>query len=438
MSEDNTRPVSVAELLARNGTIGSPPVGGHRRRKRRNAVSVAELTGEIPVIRTGEIPVVVDDEQDEYDEVADSAEVSSETVVVYSSTADYSATSAGGDTYAEDTSAGVAPDYSDYRDYTPVYDPTTGDSGVATTEYAATEYAATEYAATEYAEARIEYAEYTGATTRYTEPEPASGVLAEPEVAVSYPARREPVPVSDEVPFERPTEPRSEAAPPPLSSIPLPRPRRGPERSHDPRPRRRSTGPEQARRSPAPAEQMSPDPVDEAVDLAELVAEQVPAPAELRSYLKSSAPTLFFGETVADDLARRGEVAEPDWYGGSDDSGDSAGYDYDDGGDGYEADDMDDDDVDAPRRGALSVLGTSLVAVVQSLLAVVFGAGLFIGFDQLWRWNNIVALALSALVIAALMVGVHVVRKTEDFVSTLIAALVGILVTFGPLALQST
>jgi hypothetical protein len=99
---------------------------------------------------------------------------------------------------------------------------------------------------------------------------------------------------------------------------------------------------------------------------------------------------------------------------------------------------MDDDDVDAPRRGALSVLGTSLVAVVQSLLAVVFGAGLFIGFDQLWRWNNIVALALSALVIAALMVGVHVVRKTEDFVSTLIAALVGILVTFGPLALQST
>ena len=33
-------PISVAELLARNGTIGSPPVGGHRRRKRRNAVSV--------------------------------------------------------------------------------------------------------------------------------------------------------------------------------------------------------------------------------------------------------------------------------------------------------------------------------------------------------------------------------------------------------------
>ena len=52
-SEDSTRPISVAELLARNGTIGAPPVGGHRRRRRRNSetVSVAELTGEIPVVR---------------------------------------------------------------------------------------------------------------------------------------------------------------------------------------------------------------------------------------------------------------------------------------------------------------------------------------------------------------------------------------------------
>ncbi len=51
-SQDSTRPISVAELRARNGTIGAPPVGGRRRRRRGNslAVSVAELTGEIPVI----------------------------------------------------------------------------------------------------------------------------------------------------------------------------------------------------------------------------------------------------------------------------------------------------------------------------------------------------------------------------------------------------
>src|ERR1700684_2597448 len=52
-----TRPISVAELLAKNGTIGAPPVTGRRRRRRGNtdAVTVAELTGEIPVI-TDETP----------------------------------------------------------------------------------------------------------------------------------------------------------------------------------------------------------------------------------------------------------------------------------------------------------------------------------------------------------------------------------------------
>jgi hypothetical protein len=48
----STRPISVAELLAKNGNIGSPPVGGRRRRRRGNSdsVTVAELTGEIPII----------------------------------------------------------------------------------------------------------------------------------------------------------------------------------------------------------------------------------------------------------------------------------------------------------------------------------------------------------------------------------------------------
>src|ERR1700761_9398838 len=47
----STRPISVAELLAKNGTIGAP-VPNRRRRRRGNsdAVTVAELTGEIPVI----------------------------------------------------------------------------------------------------------------------------------------------------------------------------------------------------------------------------------------------------------------------------------------------------------------------------------------------------------------------------------------------------
>src|SRR3954453_10242670 len=71
-SPSNTRPISVAELLAKNGTIGAPPVGGRRRRRRGNSdsVTVAELTGEIPIVpghdvdeneTTRTIPAVTDE-----------------------------------------------------------------------------------------------------------------------------------------------------------------------------------------------------------------------------------------------------------------------------------------------------------------------------------------------------------------------------------------
>ncbi len=71
-SHSSTRPISVAELLAKNGTIGAPPVGGRRRRRRgdTDSVTVAELTGEIPIVgehdvheaeTTRTLPAVVDE-----------------------------------------------------------------------------------------------------------------------------------------------------------------------------------------------------------------------------------------------------------------------------------------------------------------------------------------------------------------------------------------
>ncbi len=86
--------------------------------------------------------------------------------------------------------------------------------------------------------------------------------------------------------------------------------------------------------------------------------------------------------------------------------------------------------------GRLEALWRGSLVVLQSMLAVAFGAGLFVAFDQLWRWNSIVALVLSVLVILGLVVGVRVVRKTEDIASTLIAVAVGALITLGPLALS--
>jgi hypothetical protein len=178
------------------------------------------------------------------------------------------------------------------------------------------------------------------------------------------------------------------------------------------------------------AEQMSPDPVvddDEILDLGPdvdfnevldkhasddegTVRRQVP------SYLRSSSDTLFGGQSVADDLARRGRQPGPEDI------------------------DLGDDDARGPEKEASAAPeGSAFVrgvwVVVQCILAVAFGAGLFIAFDQLWRWNTIVALVLSVLVILGLVVGVRVVRKTEDIGSTLIAVAVGALVTLGPLAL---
>ncbi|BBY63219.1 hypothetical protein [Mycolicibacterium helvum] len=331
---ENSRPISVAELLAKNGTIGSPPVGGRRRRRRGNsdAVTVAELTGEIPIIRTGEIPIARD---------------------------------------VEVTDVEVAGE--------PVDD----------------------------------------------EPVDAQPVVPE---AVGVPVTNGSAPAVDEV-DEEPARPFD--APPPRADSPLPRRERGPERSYDPRPLRR---PEQGQGADAgasaaaeasDAEQMAFDPLDEAAPALDLAPdEQVAEAAELQSYLRSSGGTLFSGQTVADDLARRG-VEQDDGH----DRGAAA----------VATDVAADAAEEHPREGRLTTLWRALLVVGQSILAVVFGAGLFIAFDQLWRWNNIVALVLSVLVILGLVVAVRIVRKTEDIASTLIAVAVGALVTLGPLALlQST
>ena len=172
---------------------------------------------------------------------------------------------------------------------------------------------------------------------------------------------------------------------------------------------------------------MSPDPVDEDDDLFDSPIDLADEPEiededteaaleekdkdELPSYLRSSAGTLFGGQTVADDLARRGAPPRPEDI------------------------DLEDDEDTATAPSGMSSFLRGVWVVGQCIIAVAFGAGLFIAFDQLWKWNNIVALVLSVLVILGLVVGVRVVRKTEDIGSTLIAVAVGALVTLGPLAL---
>ena len=332
----STRPISVAELLARNGTIGAPPVGGRRRRRRGNSdsVTVAELTGEIPILT----------DTTDVEESAEPADVA-------------------------DVADAVVPAELDDEPIVPT--PTNG-----VVEHAP------ELAPAE-TEAEAEYAAHL--EQRDVDPEP---------LDFAPPPRRPQVP--PRVGFSAPTGGAEQMSPDPLVDE---------EESED---------------HLTPLDVDDVDEIDEGArssyDVAPTGVEA--PPSELPSYLRSSAGTLFGGQSVADDLARRGKQPVPE--------------DIDLG-------DHDDGFVDVTPAEASEPRGSSFLrgvwVVAQCILAVAFGAGLFIAFDQLWKWNNIVALVLAVLVILGLVVGVRVVRKTEDIGSTLIAVAVGAMVTLGPLAL---
>jgi hypothetical protein len=349
----STKPISVAELLAKNGTLGAPAVTRRRRRRRGDSdtVTVAELTGEIPIIRDH--------------------------------------------------------DGHHATEHAPRATPTPRANGVAQVAQTAPQ-------------TRAERVSEQAVTERVTEKQTKTAYWSEPE----------------------PRWPKS----PPRTQHPS-----GPERSAYPRPLRqadaRDAGHPAARADqPGPqsgAEGMSPDPVDHYADnpvdiMDSEVREAEPATGDsayVRSYLQASEGTLFGGQTIADELARRrGEARSK--------------ADADSPGDGLAGDKLEEDDPETGARragetqdahqgpGRLETLWRGSLIVLQSILAVAFGAGLFVAFDELWRWNSIVALVLSVLVILGLVVGVRVVRKTEDIASTLIAVAVGALITLGPLALS--
>lgn len=337
-----TRPISVAELLAKNGSIGSPPPGGRRRRRRGNAdaVTVAELTGEIPIV-----------------------------------------------TLEEAAPAGQAPVAAEVED------------------------------------------EPRAAAEPAPEPEPEPEPESEPESELESGSEPE---TEAEAEAEAPAEPdaaeadytdhlqQREADPAPLPFTP-----------------RRHAHSLKKHVPTGGAEQMTFDPLhdDDAHD--EDGADDAGGVKTRPSYLRSPADTLFGGDSVADDVARRGRTPGPEDI----DLDDGTGTDETLPDTQKVAIDVDEPlaALDLSEPEAPSPLMQGVWIVVQSILAVALGAGLFIAFDQLWKWNNIVALALSVLVILGLVVGVRVVRKTEDIASTLIAVAVGAMVTLGPLALlQST
>jgi hypothetical protein len=331
-----TRPISVAELLARNGTIGAPAVTRRRRRRRGDseAITVAELTGELPVIR--------DDDETEH-----------------------------------------------------------GSNG-----------------AVEVAEP----APQAGAEPEDAEP------AAEDQPKTAYWSESEP---------RWPKSPKSQRA-------------TGPERSAYPRPLRHTDArdaehpADDASQAASGAEDMSPDPLDHYADSPVDVMDSEVREAELatedsayvRSFLQGSDSTLFGGQTFADEMARRRSEKQAGAATDSLTADEEADEDHLDTTAGRADVAQHAHPAAHPVHTRIETLWRGSLTVLQSMLAVAFGAGLFIAFDQLWRWNSLVALVLSVLVILGLVAGVRVVRKTEDIASTLIAVAVGALITLGPLALS--
>src|SRR5690348_3756173 len=307
-SNGNTRPISVAELLAKNGTIGAPPVGGRRRRRRGNsdAVTVAELTGEIPIIAVH--PADEPEEPPAEKPAEKDRPARSDDTEVVSAVPDVS----------DETN-----DVSDETDE--VSDETNG----------------------------AEVAEATTDATIETESEADPEAAAEADYQAHLDAREaDPEPVEFKPSSCRPQYPN-------------------PLRDYRPS----GTG----------AERMSPD------FLEETEAEESSSDDDhdddhddRPSYLGP----LFGGRSVAGDAARRPGRPGPE---------DIDLEDHDDHEELDKREELDDhEELDERDEAGARPGGSSLVrglwVVGQCIIAVAFGAGLFIAFDQLWKWNTIVAL----------------------------------------------
>ncbi len=90
----------------------------------------------------------------------------------------------------------------------------------------------------------------------------------------------------------------------------------------------------------------------------------------------------------------------------------------------------DSDVEDTQNPGKMSVFSVILMAVV----GVVLGAVIFLAFEMLWERLSNWLVALLAIAVTLGMVGVvHALRTSRDGFSMILAALVGLVMTFGPL-----
>ncbi|WP_078308197.1 MULTISPECIES: hypothetical protein [unclassified Mycobacterium] len=409
-SDDTQRPVSVAELLARNGAADGK-ISGHRRRMRGNAdaIPVAELTGEIPVIR---------------------------------------------DKKGGRARPNPAP--------SPTAETSTTPEIPKTPETGARSYLRSNEDALFGGDSMADEAARRGTTASATPAQPSS--MASPLRSIFPPT---PTPVA------RPGEPRKSIDFNDATGVISPIPKEPPAAEPAPAPKPAAVAPAPPTAQPAPVvpvppvsrpEPVTPEPEPEPVAQPQAVVaepethedEHVEAVEAVQSsdhaeYEEDDeyeqyahAPAVewtshdaeqdveddeFEGEENDYQLERElqelvgahGGPAEPEasqFADGEADTGES------------------DAEAKADRREKIKTYLQGSWIAAQYLLAAAVGAGLFFGFRELWSWNQGIALILGVLFIAILVASLWVIRKTVDLASILIAIVVGALIAFGPLVLM--
>ncbi|WP_248490517.1 Sec62 family protein translocation protein [Tsukamurella sp. PLM1] len=81
-----------------------------------------------------------------------------------------------------------------------------------------------------------------------------------------------------------------------------------------------------------------------------------------------------------------------------------------------------------------------LALIAEVVLGVAAGAGLFFGFFKLWNWGGgtwtiALTVVLAFVVIIAIVMFTHFLRRTTDYLTLGLALFVGLVITFGPLVM---
>ncbi|CPU40528.1 Conserved membrane protein of uncharacterised function [Mycobacteroides abscessus] len=404
-SDDTQRPVSVAELLARNGAAEGK-ISGHRRRMRGNAdaIPVAELTGEIPVIRDKKGGRARPNPSPAAETAAPEATKAPEAAAP-SETRSYLRSNEdalfGGDSMA-DEAARRGPST-----------PSTPAQPSSMASSLRSIFPPTPTPATRPGEPRksIDFNDATGVISPVTseptpKPEAVKPVTPIPPAAPSAPPATPPAPVSRPVEPEPEPEPEAEAV----------------------------VQPEPDARPEVIADEYEDD---EYEDYAEYEEDD----GEYGEYGRSTAVEWNSHDAEHDVEGEENDYDENDYqlehelqelvheHGSPVDTEASQLADV-------ETEKKSDAEAKAERKEKIKTYLQGGWIAAQYLLAAAAGAGLFFGFRELWSWNQGIALVLGVLFIAILVASLWVIRKTVDLISILIAIVVGALIAFGPLVLM--